>query len=233
MSCNRNRLHVIASIVLRNTDCGAGSKSGKETNNQADDHGRRTADSRKGFFSNKLSNEYSIHRIIELLEEGAKQGTTSAIKKLMGLQAKTARVISEDGEEDIPISCIKSRQRISVRPGEKIPVDGFIVSGRSFVDESMISGEPIPVEKEPGDTVLAGTINQRGSFIIEATEVGSATVLARIIAMVEQAQGSKAPVQRLVDKISAIFVPSVIAISALTLVGWIVIGGIDKHALIT
>ena len=164
----------------------------------------------------------------KLLEEGAKQGTTSAIKKLMGLQAKTARVISEDGEEDIPISCIKSRQRISVRPGEKIPVDGFIVSGRSFVDESMISGEPIPVEKEPGDTVLAGTINQRGSFIIEATEVGSATVLARIIAMVEQAQGSKAPVQRLVDKISAIFVPSVIAISAITLVGWIVIGGIDK-----
>ena len=164
----------------------------------------------------------------KLLEEGAKQGTTSAIKKLMGLQAKTARVISEDGEEDIPISCIKSRQRISVRPGEKIPVDGFIVSGRSFVDESMISGEPIPVEKEPGDTVLAGTINQRGSFIIEATEVGSATVLARIITMVEQAQGSKAPVQRLVDKISAIFVPSVIAISALTLIGWIVIGGIDK-----
>ncbi len=162
----------------------------------------------------------------KMLEEGAKGSTSSAIKKLMGLQAKTARVINADGtESDMPISRIKKGDKISVRPGERIPVDGVLDNGNSFVDESMISGEPIPVGKKAGDTVLAGTINQRGAFSITATGVGSDTVLARIITMVEQAQGSKAPVQRIVDRIAGVFVPVVMGISLVTLVCWIIFGG--------
>ena len=161
----------------------------------------------------------------KLMEERAKGNTSSAIRKLMGLQAKTARVITEEGEKDLPIGMIKKGDKISVRPGERIPVDGKVVSGFSYVDESMISGEPIPVGKAEGAKVLSGTINQRGAFVVEATHVAGDTVLARIILMVEEAQGSKAPVQRIVDKIAGIFVPVVMGVSILTFVVWIWVGG--------
>ena len=161
----------------------------------------------------------------KLLEERAKGNTSSAIRKLMGLQPKTARVVTDEGEKDMPIGMIKVGYKISVRPGERIPVDGKVVDGSSYVDESMISGEPVPVRKSAGNKVLSGTINQRGTFIVEATQVGADTVLARIILMVEEAQGSKAPVQRIVDKIAGIFVPVVMGVAILTLVVWLWIGG--------
>lgn len=161
----------------------------------------------------------------KLLEERAKGNTSSAIRRLMGLQPKTARVLTSEGEKDLPIGMIKTGDRISVRPGERIPVDGRVIQGSSYVDESMISGEPIPVRKTPGERVLCGTINQRGAFLVQATGVSGDTVLARIIRMVELAQGSKAPVQRIVDKIAGIFVPVVMGISLLTLLLWLWIGG--------
>lgn len=162
----------------------------------------------------------------KLLEERAKGSTSSAIRKLMGLQPKTARVIGADGtEREVPIAQLRPGDRVAVRPGERIPVDGIVAEGSSYVDESMISGEPLPVGKESGDRVLAGTINQRGAFVLEAREVGAGTVLARIVRMVQEAQGSKAPVQRLVDRVSAVFVPTVIGISLLTFVLWSVFGG--------
>ena len=161
----------------------------------------------------------------KLMEERAKGNTTAAIKKLMGLQPKVARVLRNGIEEEILIDQLQVDDLVVVRPGEQIPVDGVLAEGDSFVDESMISGEPIPVDKKKGDKVLAGTINQRGSFIIKASQVGSETVLARIIAMVQEAQGSKAPVQRIVDRITGIFVPVVLGIAILTFVLWVTIGG--------
>lgn len=161
----------------------------------------------------------------KLMEERAKGNTSSAIRKLMGLQPRVARVLRNGVEEDILIDQLQVGDLVVVRPGEQIPVDGVLSEGDSYVDESMISGEPIPVEKKKGDRVLAGTINQRGSFIIKASSVGGETVLARIIRMVQEAQGSKAPVQRIVDKVTSIFVPAVLIIAALTFVLWIVFGG--------
>lgn len=161
----------------------------------------------------------------KLMEERAKNSTTSAIKGLMGLQPKTARKVIESEEIEVPIGQLQPNDKISVRPGEKIPVDGIVIDGNSYVDESMISGEAIPVKKQSGDRVLAGTINQRGSFILNATQVGSTTVLAQIVRMVQEAQGSKAPVQKIVDRISSIFVPIVISISIITFIVWIIIGG--------
>ena len=171
----------------------------------------------------------------KLLEEKAKSNTSSAIKKLMGLQPKTVRAIVDGVEREIPIASVKVGFRILVRPGEKIPVDGLVVNGSSYVDESMISGEPVPVEKSAGEKVFAGTMNQKGSFQLQAEKVGGDTILAQIIKMVQQAQGSKAPVQRLVDKIARIFVPIVIGISILTFITWLLIGGDDAftHALLT
>jgi Cu2+-exporting ATPase len=171
----------------------------------------------------------------KLLEEKAKSGTSSAIKKLMGLQPKTVRVLFEDGEMDIPLSEVQKGNRILVRPGERIAVDGVVMSGSSYVDESTISGEPVPVQKNPGDKVFAGTVNQKGSFQFEAKAVGGETILAQIINMVEQAQGSKAPVQKLVDKIAGVFVPVVIGVSIITFVVWMIAGGDDAftHALLT
>jgi len=164
----------------------------------------------------------------KMLEERAKGNTSSAIKKLMGLQPKTVTVVGEGGEQkEVPISTVAVGDTILVKPGEKIAVDGIVNSGSSFVDESMINGEPIPLEKVKGDKVFAGTINQKGSFQFTANKVGGETVLAQIIKMVQQAQGSKAPVQRLVDKIAAIFVPIVIAIAMLSLVTWMAFGGED------
>jgi P-type Cu2+ transporter len=170
----------------------------------------------------------------KLLEEKAKSNTSSAIKKLMGLQPKTVRAIVDGVELEVPIAVVKVGYKILVRPGEKIPVDGVVINGSSFVDESMISGEPVPVEKKAGEKVFAGTINQKGSFQFEAEKVGGDTILAQIIRMVQQAQGSKAPVQKLVDKIAGIFVPIVIGIAILTFITWMVVGGDNAftHALL-
>jgi Cu2+-exporting ATPase len=171
----------------------------------------------------------------KLLEERAKSKTSSAIKKLMGLQPKTVRVVVNGTEQELPIASVKVGNIILVRPGEKIPVDGVVISGSSYVDESMISGEPVAVEKDSGKKVFAGTINQNGSFQFEAQKVGGDTILAHIIKMVQEAQGSKAPVQKLVDKIAGIFVPVVIGISILTFMIWMVAGGDNAftHALLT
>lgn len=166
----------------------------------------------------------------KLMEEKAKGKTSVAIRKLMGLQPKTARILRDGKEEDILIAELKIGDRVSVRPGEQIPVDGLIADGETFIDESMISGEPIPVEKKPGDKVLAGTINQNGAFVMCAEKVGKDTVLAQIIRMVQEAQGSKAPVQRIVDKVTSIFVPTVLVIAILTFVVWIVVGGVDDFS---
>ena len=171
----------------------------------------------------------------KLMEEKAKGNTSTAIKKLMGLQPKTARVLRNNQETDIPIEDLQLSDMVVVRPGEQIPVDGELTDGESFVDESMISGEPIPVEKKVCDKVLAGTINQKGSFIIKAEKVGNDTLLARIIRMVQEAQGSKAPVQRIVDKVTGIFVPVVLLLAVITFVLWLSIGGTQyiSHALLS
>lgn len=161
----------------------------------------------------------------KFLEEKARSSTSSAIKKLMGLQPKTVKVLRDGVETEIAIAAVKVGDELIVRPGEKIPVDGVVTSGSSFVDESMISGEPVAVEKTRGGLVYAGTINQKGSFHFEAQKVGGDTVLANIIKMVKQAQGSKAPVQKLVDKVAGIFVPVVIIISIVTFIIWMIFGG--------
>ena len=161
----------------------------------------------------------------KLLEEKAKGNTSSAIKKLMGLQPKTVMVIQPDGtEKQTAIEDVHAGAIILVKPGEKIAVDGMVISGNSYVDESMLSGEPVPVLKKENEKVFAGTINQKGSFQFEAVKVGRETMLAQIIRMVQDAQGSKAPVQKLVDKIAGIFVPIVIGIAILTFIAWIVLG---------
>lgn len=172
----------------------------------------------------------------KLLEEKAKSSTSSAIKKLIGLQPKTVTVVHDGGHmQETPISQVTVNDIILVKPGEKIPVDGIVKEGSSYVDESMISGEPVPVEKIKGEKVFAGTINQKGSFQFKAEKVGADTILAHIIKMVQEAQGSKAPMQRLVDKIAGIFVPVVIGISIITFVTWMVVGGENAftHALLT
>jgi Cu2+-exporting ATPase len=171
----------------------------------------------------------------KLLEERAKSNTSSAIKKLMRLQPKTLKAIINGVEQEVPISSVHKGYTIVVRPGEKIPVDGVVSSGSSYVDESMITGEPVPVAKAPGEKVFAGTVNQKGSFQFEAEKVGGETLLAQIIRMVQEAQGSKAPVQKLVDKIAGLFVPIVLAISIITFITWMLVGGEDAftHALLT
>ena len=161
----------------------------------------------------------------KLLEEKAKSNTSSAIKKLMGLQPKTLKIIENGQEREIPISSVQVGQTILVRPGEKIPVDGEVSKGSSYVDESMITGEPVPVQKSQGEKVFAGTVNQKGSFQFTAEKVGGETLLSQIIKMVQQAQGSKAPVQKLVDKIAGIFVPVVLGISIVTFIVWMSLGG--------
>ena len=160
----------------------------------------------------------------KLLEEKAKSNTSSAIKKLMGLQPKTLKIIENGEEREIPISSVQVGQTILVRPGEKIPVDGEVSKGSSYVDESMITGEPVPVQKSQGEKVFAGTVNQKGSFQFTAEKVGGETLLSQIIKMVQQAQGSKAPVQKLVDKIAGIFVPVVLGISIVTFIVWMSVG---------
>jgi Cu2+-exporting ATPase len=162
----------------------------------------------------------------KLLEERAKANTSSSIKKLIGLQPKTVFKVAADGSvKEFLISAVKAGDIILIRPGEKIPVDGVVTQGNSYVDESLITGEPVPVLKDIGTKVFAGTINQKGSFQFKAEKVGADTLLSGIIRMVQEAQGSKAPVQKLVDKIAGVFVPVVVVISIITLCVWIMFGG--------
>ncbi|MGQ9892848.1 MAG: heavy metal translocating P-type ATPase [Roseiflexus sp.] len=159
------------------------------------------------------------------LETSAKSQTGAAIRALIGLQPKTARVLRSGQEVDIPVADVRRGEIVIVRPGEKIPVDGIVISGASAVDESMITGESMPVEKQEGDTVIGATLNRSGSFQMRATRVSRETALAQIIALVQQAQGSRAPVQRLVDQVSAVFVPVVLVIALVTFLAWFFIGG--------
>ncbi len=170
----------------------------------------------------------------KLLEERAKSNTSSALKKLIGLQPSTVRAVVDGREVELPVADVRVGQTLIVRPGERVPVDGQVTQGESYVDESMITGEPMPVRKAEGEAVFAGTVNQRGSFRFTAEKVGGATLLASIIRMVREAQGSKAPVQKLVDKIAAIFVPVVIGIAIVTFIAWMLLGGEDafSHALL-
>jgi len=162
----------------------------------------------------------------KLLEEKAKGNTSSAIKKLMGLQPKTVTILQDnDHQMEIPIEQVEIGNTIIVKPGEKIAVDGTVINGNSYVDESMLSGEPVPVLKNENNKVFAGTINQKGSFQFKADKVGSETMLAQIIKMVQDAQGSKAPIQKLVDKIASIFVPIVIIIAIASFIVWNIFGG--------
>ena len=158
------------------------------------------------------------------LETRSKIKTGDAIEKLLGLQAKMALIVRDGKEVEISVNDVKHGDLIVIKPGAKIPVDGVITEGSSFVDESMVTGEPMPVQKKAGDGIVSGTINTSGSFIFKATKVGSETLLAQIIKMVENAQGSKAPIQALADKISSIFVPIVLVIAFLTLGAWLVVG---------
>ncbi len=162
----------------------------------------------------------------KLLEEKAKANTSSSLKKLIGLQPDSVILVEENGEELVlPVSQIQINNLLRVKPGDRIPVDGLVVSGSSFVDESTITGEPVPVGKSPGQNVFAGTINQKGSFVIKAKKVGSETLLSGIIRLVQEAQGSKPPVQKLVDKVASVFVPVVILLSLITFTIWMIFGG--------
>ncbi len=163
----------------------------------------------------------------KLLEARAKRQTSAAIKQLIGLQPRTARVLRGGSETDIPIQEVRRGDVVLVRPGEKIAVDGEIISGYSSVDESMITGESLPVEKRAGDMVVGATVNRSGSFQFRATRVGNETALANIIRLVQDAQGSRAPVQRMVDRVAGVFVPVVIGIALLTFAGWLLVGGAD------
>lgn len=170
-----------------------------------------------------------------LLEERAKNSTASSIRALMGLQPKTAHLVdvAEGTVSDVPIATLQPRDILEVHTGEAVPVDGVVRSGEAAIDESMISGEPVPVPKRKGDRVLAGTLVRQGSLRMRAEQVGADTVLSGIIRMVQQAQGSKAPVQRTVDKVALVFVPAVLGIALITFITWMLIDGDLQHALIT
>ena len=169
-----------------------------------------------------------------LLEARAKRGVGTAIAALIGLQPKTARVLRDGQETDVPLSDVHVGDRLLVRPGEKVPVDGIVVSGQSWVDESMLTGESLPVEKKAGASVTGATLNQRGAFTMQAKRVGSDTALAQIVRLVEQAQGSRAPIQRLADVITGYFVPVVLMLAVVTFIGWYVLGPEPRflHALL-
>ncbi|MDD3579932.1 MAG: heavy metal translocating P-type ATPase [Desulfobacca sp.] len=171
----------------------------------------------------------------QVLELKARGQTSAALKSLLGLAPKTARIIRDDGtEEDIPLDQVRIGDRLRVRPGEKVPVDGVILEGKSSIDESMVSGEPIPVEKEPGSQLIGATVNGRGSLIMRAERVGGDTLLAQIIQMVAEAQRSRAPIQKLVDLVAAYFVPAVVGIAVITFIVWALVGPEPRmaHAII-
>ena len=171
----------------------------------------------------------------QVLELNARDRTGDAIRALMDLSPKTVLRVTEAGEEDVPLDAVKAGERLRVRPGEAVPVDGVVIEGRSSIDESMLTGEPVPVEKSEGEPVTGGTLNRTGSFVMEATAVGSDTVLSRIIAMVAQAQRSRAPVQALADRVASYFVPAVLAVSALTFAAWWILGPVPAlgYAVVT
>ncbi len=158
------------------------------------------------------------------LEARAKGQTSEAIRKLVGLQAKTARILRDGREIDIPVEDVQAGDVVIVRPGEKVPVDGVILEGRSALDESMLTGESLPVDKGPGDPVIGATLNKTGAFTLRATKVGRDTMLAQIIRLVQEAQGSKAPIQRLADRVASYFVPAVMALAVVTFLTWLVFG---------
>ncbi len=161
----------------------------------------------------------------QVLELRARERTTGAIKALLGLAPKTARRVRDDGsDEEVALEDVQVGDRLRVRPGDKIPVDGEVLEGRSTVDESMLTGEPVPVEKTQGDRVSGGTINQSGSFVMRAERVGSETMLAQIVQMVAEAQRSRAPIQSLVDVVASWFVPAVVAVAILAFIAWTVFG---------
>jgi len=168
-----------------------------------------------------------------MLEHQARSKTSSAIRALIGLQPKTARIIRDGEEQDIPLTEVQVGDRLLVRPGEKIPVDGKVVKGSSTVDESMVTGESVAVDKQPGDEVIGATINQTGSFQLEALRVGKDTVLAQIIQLVKEAQSSKAPIQKLADRVTSWFVPAVLVIAILTFITWILFTGNLTLAMVT
>jgi Cu+-exporting ATPase len=162
----------------------------------------------------------TLIKLGKMLEARAKGRTSEAIKRLMGLRPKTARVVRDGGEVEVPVTQVAVGDVVVVRPGERLPVDGVVVEGHSAVDESMLTGESLPVDKKPGDEVIGATINKQGLLKFEATQVGAQTALAQIIRLVEEAQGSKAPIQRLADQVSAVFVPAVIAIALAVFLAW-------------
>lgn len=166
----------------------------------------------------------TLIKLGKYLEARAKGKTSESIKKLMGLRANTARVLRDGSEMDLNIDDVQTGDLVLVKPGEKIPVDGLVIDGHSFVDESMLTGESMPVEKTTGSQVIGATINQNGSLRFQTTKIGKDTVLAQIIKLVEDAQGSKAPIQKMADRVSAVFVPIVIGVAALTFIGWLVLG---------
>jgi Cu+-exporting ATPase len=166
----------------------------------------------------------TLIKLGKFLEARAKGRTSEAIKKLMGLRAKTARVIRDNVEVEVPVDDVRVGDVVLVKPGEKIPVDGVVVEGRSAIDESMLTGESLPVEKKPGDPIIGATLNKLGMLKFEATKVGKETALAQIVKLVEDAQGSKAPIQKMADQVSAVFVPIVIGIALTTFAGWYFFG---------
>ena len=168
----------------------------------------------------------TLIKLGKMLEARAKGRTSEAIKALMGLRPKTARVIRDGVETDIPVESVALGDVVVVRPGERMPVDGVVIEGHSAVDESMLTGESLPVDKKPGEEVIGGTINREGLLKFEATRVGAQTALAQIIRLVEEAQGSKAPIQRLADRVAGVFVPAVIVVAAVTFLAWLLIGGV-------
>jgi len=171
----------------------------------------------------------------QVLELRARSRTGAAIRALLGLAPKTTRVIREDGsEEDIPLDEVSAGQRLRVRPGEKVPVDGVVLEGRSSIDESMLTGEPIPVEKNPGQRVVGATVNQSGSLVIRAERVGAESLLAQIVRMVAAAQRSRAPIQRIADVVSGWFVPAVVLTALLSFAAWGLLGPEPRlgHALV-
>src|SRR2546422_1228631 len=171
----------------------------------------------------------------QVLELRARARTRGALKALLGLAPKTARRLEADGQErDVPLASVQPGDVLRVRPGEKVPVDGVVIEGRSTVDESMLTGEPLPVEREPGSRVIGGTVNGTGSFVMRAERVGEATLLAQIVRMVGEAQRSRAPIQRLADRVAAWFVPIVIAVAVVTFAAWLFVGSEPRfaHALV-
>jgi len=174
----------------------------------------------------------TLVRFGKWLESRAKRQTTEAIRALNALRPDRARVVEHGVERDVPLAQVRVGTQVSIRPGERVPVDGRIVSGRSHIDESLITGESLPVPKDDGDAVTAGSINGEGALVVETTAIGAETTLARIIRLVESAQAEKAPIQRLVDRVSEVFVPAILGIAVLTLVGWLIAGAGTETAIL-